>query len=152
MRVRPLVISATLIAVIGTIIFVYNLTDVREHIRERYPSAKVAIHEGHSPGVHPILSAMRLLRGSHFVPETEWIEVELTDEPKPVDLAKIFQFKVIWIAVTRCIVTDIGPVIRQRPGVYAQFVSCDLAALPAAQRAALRVSPDNPQRLTYGVP
>ncbi|MFZ1219869.1 MAG: hypothetical protein WAO00_11280 [Chthoniobacterales bacterium] len=152
MTVAKWTVSLALVAAAGSIVLVCALTDVRQLIRERYPSAEVTVHEGHSPGVRPVLSTMRLLRGSHFVSENEWVELELTDEPKPVDLASIFQFKVIWIKLTRCIVNDISPLTRQKPGVYAEFFGCDLSALPAEQRAVLRVSPDSSQRLTYGAP
>jgi hypothetical protein len=88
MTVAKWTVSLALVAAAGSIVLVCALTDVRQLIRERYPSAEVTVHEGHSPGVRPVLSTMRLLRGSHFVPENEWVELELTDESKPVGASR----------------------------------------------------------------
>jgi hypothetical protein len=152
MTVRKLLMSFTVIALIGTVAVVSTLTDVAARIREHYPSAAVTLHEGHSPGVHPVLSVMRLVRGQRFVPATEWISVQLTAEAKPIDLATLFQFQVISLRLTRCKVNDLAPLMRRQPSTYAEFISCDLSAVPAEQKAALRASSDNPERFVYGGP
>lgn len=140
------------IVVLGTVLFVGNLTDVETRIREYYPSAEVSIHEGHSPGMHPVLSFLRLVRGSHFVPASEWISVQLENEARPVDFAKLFQFRVISIRLARCKVDDLAPLIHRTPPVFAELIGCELTAIPPVQRAVLQISPENPERLTYGGP
>ncbi len=152
MTVRKLVMSLIVIALGGTGFIVGTLQNVRTRIRESYPSAEVAIHEGHSPGAHPVLSFLRLVRGSHFVPVSEWIYVQLESEARPVDLAKLFEFQVISIRLTRCKIDDLTPLSHQTPPVYLELIDCDLTAVPSVQRAVLKTSPKNPDRLTYGGP
>ena len=152
MTVRKMLMSLTAITLVGTALVVGTLTDVRARIREFYPSAEVAIHEGHSPGVHPVLSLLRLARGQHFVPASEWISVQLENEAKPVDLVKLFQFRVISIRLTRCKLDDLAPLIHRTPSVFAELIDCDLIAVPQEQKAGLQVSPENSERLTYGGP
>ena len=152
MTVRQIFTSLTVVALVGAAAIVGTLTDVRSRIREHYPSADVAIYEAHSPGVRPVLSVMRLVRGRHFVPTTEWISVQLANEAEPIDLKTLFQFRVISIQMTRCKVNDLAPLTRRRPPVYAEFLTCDLSAVPPEQKKALTVSPENPERITYGGP
>jgi hypothetical protein len=152
MTVRKLLMSSVVIALIGTVALVGSLADVGASIREMYPSAVVTVHEGHSPGVHPLLSVMRLVRGRNFVPASKWIRVQLSDETKPVDLAKLLQFQVNSIQLTRCKVNDLAPLTRRSPSIYAEFIDCDLNAVPAEQTAVLQASTENPERLTYGGP
>lgn len=152
MTVRQIFASLTVIALVGTAVVLGKLTDVGARIREHYPSAEVAIHEGHSPGLHPVLSVMRLVRGRHFVPATEWINVQLANEAEPIDLTTLFQFRVISIRITRCKLNDLASLTRRSPPVYAEFLNCDLRAVPPEQKAALKVSPENPERITYGGP
>ena len=146
------VMSLTAIVLLGTVLFVGNLTDVGTRVREYFPSAEIAIHEGHSPGVHPLLSLLRLVRGQRFVPASEWISVTLENEPGAVDFAKLFQFRVVSVHLAHCRVDNLAPLIHRNPPVYAVFNSCDLNAVPQEQKTWLRVSLENSERLTYGGP
>jgi hypothetical protein len=142
----------TIIVAAGVAVIFGTLTDVSARIRERYPSATVLLHEGHSPGVHPLLSLMRLFRDRHFLSSSDWVDVGLTDEVQPVDLAVLLQFRVHAIRVVRCKVTNLSPLGSRRYPTYAEFSDCDLSALPVEQKGILRASAQNPQSLTYGGP
>jgi len=147
-----LLMSFIVIAPIGCVAWVGTLTDVSARIREHYPSASVSIHEGHSPGIHPVLDVFRMVRGKSFIPDTEWISVQLTAEDKPIDFASLFQFKVQSVQLTHCKVNDMAPLLRQKPLRYAVFINCDLSSVPADQKAALIASAKNPERFFYGSP
>lgn len=149
---KKVIFFFTIITLIGGIAVVGTLVDAEACIREVYPSASVTVHEGHSPGVRPLLSVMRILRGQRFIPAAEWIGVQLTSEDKPVDLATLFKFKVISLQLTHCKVNDLAPLLRRKPSTYAVFISCDLSAVPATQKAALLASGDNSERFIYGGP
>lgn len=149
---KKVIMAFTVITLIGGIAVVGSLVDIEAYIREVYPSASVTVHEGHSPGVRPLLSVMRILRGQRFIPATEWISVQLTAEDKPVDLATLFKFKIISLQLTHCKVNDLAPLMRQKPSAYAVFINCDLSAVPATQKAALLGSSDNSERFIYGGP
>lgn len=152
MTVRRVIMSFVVIALIGTMAVVGTLTDVRARIRQEYPTAGVTVHEGHSPGVHPVLSMIRLVRGRDFVPATAWIRVQLIGEAKPIDLATLLQFRVNSLQLTRCKINDLTPLVRDGSLVYAEFISCDLSGVPAEQLAVLKISDENPKRLTFGGP
>lgn len=152
MTVRKRIMSLTAIAVAGIVLVIGTLTDVRARIRQAYPSAEVAIHEGHSPGVHPVLSLLRLVRGQHFVPYSEGISVQIEDEVNPVDLNMLFRFRLNSIHLTRCKVDDLTPLINRKPSVFAEFISCDLTDVPQMQKAELRISQENRKKLVYGGP
>ena len=131
---KKVIMSFIVITLIGGIAVVGTLVNVEASIREVYPSASVTVHEGHSPGVRPLLCVMRILRGQRFIPATEWISVQLAAEDEPVDLATLFKFKVISLQLTHCKVNDLAPLIRRKPSTYAVFINCDLSAVPATQR------------------
>jgi len=149
---KKVIMSFTVFTLIGGVAVVGSLVDIEACIREVYPSASVTVYEGHSPGVRPLLSVMRILRGQRFIPATEWISVQLTAEDKPVDLATLFKFKIISLQLTHCKVNDLAPLMRQNPSAYAVFISCDLSAVPATQKAALLGSSDNSEIFLYGGP
>jgi len=153
MTVRiKLLMSFIVIALIGGLARVGTLTDVSARIREHYPSASVSIHEGHSPGIHPVLDVLRMVRGKSFIPDTEWISVHIKSESRPIDLATLFQFRVLSIQLIHCKINDLAPLLRQKPSPYAVFINCDLNDVPAGQKAALIASAENPERFFYGSP
>jgi len=149
---KKVVISFIVIALIGGAGMVGTVVDAEARIREVYPSASVTVHEANSPVMRPLLSLIRILRGPRFIPATEWINVQLTDEQKTVDLEKIFKFQVISLQLTHCKVNDLAPLLRRQPSTYTVFINCDLSAVPDAQKAALLVSGDTSERYIYGGP
>jgi hypothetical protein len=152
MTSRNLLICSVVMALIGTVALVGSLTDAGARIREMYPSAAVTLHEGHSPGVHPLLSIMRVIRGRNFVSTSDWIRVQLSDERQPIDLAILLRFRVNSIQLTRCKINDLAPLTHRIPPVYAEFIDCDLTAVSGDVTAVLQASTENPERLTYGGP
>ena len=149
---NKLLVSFIAIALIGGVAGVGTLTDVGARIQEHYPSASVSIYQGHSAGIQPVLDVLRMIRGKSFIPDTEWISVQIKSEARPIDLATLFQFRVQSIQLTHCKLNDLTPLLRQKPSPYAEFINCDLSSVPADQKAALVVAAENPEYLFYGSP
>jgi len=147
-----ILVSLIVIALIWGIAGVSALTDVSERIREYYPSASVSIYQGHSPGIHPVIDVLRMVRGKNFIPDTEWISIQIKSEARPIDLATLLQFQVQTIQLTHCKVSDLAPLLRKNPAPYAEFKNCDLSDVPADQKATLVVLSENPEYLFYGSP
>lgn len=151
MTKRTLTILLTFCIVVFLAPFGYIMArdDATVSIRKIYPSARVKLYEAHSPGIHPVLDIMRLVRGRDFMPTTEWIIVSINQESTPLNLSFLGRFHISVLQVKGCEVSDISLL---RPGMTATFIECNLDRLPSNQASLLRTLPESPQIYRYGYP
>ena len=150
MKLRSVFLVGGGLALSAAWLYTATLPDTTRSMRALYPSARVAIHESHSPELRPILDLMRLVRGRAFIPPSEWVSIYLDSETAPVTLTRLQNFRIATLHLRRCRVEDIS---QLRPSMYAEFIDCDLRALPPDQVALLWRPPDSaPNTLYYGAP
>ena len=148
MRVRTLFLCGSLVLVVAALVYAATIRDATKGIREHYPSARVAVHQGHSDPRF-VLGFIRMIRGRGFVPAGEWLDVSIAREPVPIDLPLLQQLRVTFLDLRECKVQDLTGL---KSFGYVVFSHCDLSALSPERVAELQARRDDPETLVYGGP
>jgi len=141
-RTRSILLTFCIVVLLTPFGYILALEDATVSIRKICPSARVLLYEATSPGIHPVLDIMRLVRGRDFMPTTEWIIVSINHESTPLNLSFLGRFHIGVLQVKGCTVSDISLL---RPGMIATFIECNLDRLPSNQASLLHTYPESPQ-------
>ena len=148
MRRRTILLCVCLAPIVAAVIYAAVIGDATRTIRGNYPSARVYVHHGHSDP-RPVLGFVRMIRGREFVPTSEWVDVSIDNETKPIDFALLRSLQVTFLELDRCRTQDLTAI---EAFGYVVFSRCDLSGVPQHQLAALRPRSDDPTTLIYGGP
>lgn len=148
MRTRIILGLCLVGPVIAAVIYALTIGDATRTIRQHYPSACVYVHQGHSDP-EPVLDFIRMIRGRDFVPTSEWLDVSIENESKPIDFVLLQSLRVTSLQLDRCRVPDLTALDTIG---YVVLSHCDLRGVPQHKLAELRTRNDDPDTLIHGGP